>query len=94
MRSWTVAGILLIYVVLVGSISCGGNTKEVGQQVEVVRGDLTITVSGSGSIEVSNERKLAFGSDGRIDEIYVDEGDMVNKDDVLAKLEPVFWSWY
>jgi HlyD family secretion protein len=65
-----------------------GGDGEVSQQlVEVVRGDLTVTVSGSGTIEVSNERKLAFGSSGRIDEIYVDEGDMVNKGDVLAKLD-------
>ena len=53
----------------------------------MVRGDLTVTVSGSGNIEVPNEMKLAFGVAGKVDRIYVEEGDEVNRGDVLAKLE-------
>jgi len=55
--------------------------------VEVVRGDLIVSVSGSGSIEVSKEARLAFGVGGRIDKIYVDEGDNVTEGDALAKLD-------
>jgi len=65
-----------------------GGEEEVSQQlVEVVRGDLTISVSGSGNIEVSDEGKLAFGVGGRIDKIYVEEGDSVTGGDVLARLD-------
>ena len=46
-----------------------------------------VTVSGSGTIEVSNERKLVFGSGGKIDRLYVSESDKVSKGDMLAKLD-------
>ena len=89
MRSWEIAGILLLCLVLVGSMACNpfaGDAEEVSQQ-SVVRGDLIVAVSGSGTIEVSNERELTFGSGGKIDKIYVDEGDNVSKGDVLAELD-------
>ena len=85
------AGALLLCLVLVGSIACspsGDDSKKAGQQsVKVVRGDLMATVSGNGTIEVLTERKLAFSSGGRIEKIYVDEGDKVNKGDTLARLD-------
>jgi RND family efflux transporter MFP subunit len=84
-----IAGVLLLCLILVGSIACNlGDTDEASQQlVEVVQGDLTLTVSGSGNIDVSNEASIAFSSVGKIDKIYVDEGDKVNKGDALAKLD-------
>ncbi len=90
MRRWRTIGLLLLCLVLVGSIACnpfGGDTEESQQLVEVVRGDLIFTVNGSGTIGASDDKELAFGSGGRIDEIYVDEGDEVSKGDVLAKLD-------
>jgi len=82
---------MLLCFLLVGSIACnplGGSESEVTErQVEVVRGDLTVTVSGSGNVEVADEAKLAFGVAGRIDEILVQEGDKVRKGDVLARLD-------
>lgn len=91
MNGWRLVIILLLCLTLAGSIACspvGGNKEEVSQQLaKVVRGNLTISVSGSGNIEVSNEAKLAFGVGGRIDKIYVEEGDEVREGDVLAKLD-------
>jgi len=91
MRKWGIIGVLLLCLALAGSIACnpfGGAEAEVSQQlVEVVRGDLVITASGSGNIEISKEVRLAFGVGGRIDKIYVDDGDNVTEGDVLAKLE-------
>ncbi len=81
---------LLLCLTLAGSVACNpfGGEEEIEQQsVEVVRGDLVISVSGSGYIEVSKEANLAFDVGGRIDKIYVDEGDSVSQGDVLAKLE-------
>ncbi len=86
-----IAGVLLLCLVLVGLIACspsGGDSKGGEQQaVKVVRGDLMFTVSGSGTIEVSKERKLAFRNGGKIERIYVDEGDKVSKGDALARLD-------
>jgi len=91
MRKGKIIGVLLLSLILAGSIACnpfGGDEEEASQQlVEVVRGDLVIGVSGSGNIEVSDEGKLAFGVGGRIDRIYVEEGDSVTEGDVLAGLD-------
>ncbi len=91
MKIWQIVIVLLLSLVLVGSIACnplGGNKSDTTQQlVEVVRGDLTATVSGSGNIEISNEIKLAFGVAGRVEKIYFEEGDNVSEGTVLAKLE-------
>jgi len=67
-----------------------GVEQEVAPQlVEVVRGDLIISVSGSGSIGVDNEASLAFDGSGKVDKIYVDEGDVVKGGEALAVLVPV-----
>jgi len=91
MRKGKIIGVLLLCLALAGSMACnpfGGDEEEDNQGlVEVVRGDLAISVSGSGNIEVSDEGKLAFGVGGRIDRIYVEEGDSVTKGDVLARLD-------
>ena len=91
MKSWQMVAVLLLCLVLISCLACSplGGGKEDGEQqlVEVVRGDLTVSVSGSGNIEVSNEASLAFGSGGRIDKIYFEEGDNVAEGDVLAKLD-------
>ncbi|MFC2017420.1 efflux RND transporter periplasmic adaptor subunit [Chloroflexota bacterium] len=91
MKSWRIVVVLLLCLVLVSSAACnpfGGNGEELSQQlVEVVRGDLTVSVSGSGKIQVTNEARLTFGIGGRVDKIYVEEGDTVTEDEVLAKLD-------
>jgi len=91
MRRGRIIGVLLLCLALAGSVACnpfGGDKEEVSQQlVEVVRGDLTVSVSGSGNIEISKEVNLAFDVGGRIDKIYVEEGDYVTEGDVLAKLD-------
>ena len=66
----------------------GGGDGEVSQQlVEVTRGDIAVSVTGSGKIETSREAKLIFGSAGKVDKILVEEGDKVSKGDVLSKLD-------
>jgi len=90
-KSWRIVTVLLICLVLASLTACnpfGEDEQETTQQlVEVVRGDLTVAVSGSGNIEVSKEVKLAFGVAGRVDKIYVQEGDEVSAGEALAKLE-------
>ncbi len=83
--------VLLLSLVLVSSAACnpfGGDKEETSQQlVEVVRGDLAVSISGSGKIQVTNETRLTFGIGGRVDKIYVEEGDTVTEGKVLAKLD-------
>lgn len=95
MKRWKIVAILLLCLALTGAVACmpfrgGGDEEEsTSQLVEVVRGDLIISVSGSGSIEVANEAKLAFDGGGKVDTIYVDEGDVVKEGEALAVLAPV-----
>ena len=95
MRRWTIIGVLLLCLVLAGATACNpfssDNKAETSWQlVEVVRGDLTVTISGAGNIAVANEENLTFeSSSGRVDKIYVKDGDKVTKDDVLAELAPL-----
>jgi len=81
----------VLCLALLGTTACdllGGGEEEVSQQlVKVARGDLTVSVTGSGKIETSLEGKLAFGSAGKVDKILVEEGDRVSKGKVLAKLD-------
>jgi HlyD family secretion protein len=80
----------LLASLLAGPVACNplGSDVQAGQQVvEVVRGDLTSTVSGRGKIRLSNEVRLVFGSSGKVDKIYVEEFDEVSKGKVLAELE-------
>ena len=94
MKSWRVVAVLLLCLVLAGSIACNpfaDDEQEASwQSVEVVRGDLTVSVSGAGNIAVADEENLTFeSSSGRVDKIHVRVGDKVSKGDVLAELAPL-----
>ncbi len=89
MNGWRIVTVLLLCLVLVGTVACNpfGNSKEANQQlVEVMRGDLTVTVNSIGNIVIPEERMLSFSSSGRVEKIYIKEGDEVSKGDALAKL--------
>ncbi len=89
-KKWGLITVLLC-IVLLCSISCNPFGKSAStnatERVNVVSGNLTVTVSGSGNIEVSKEAKLTFGVAGRVDKIYVAEHDKVIKGQVIARLE-------
>ena len=82
---------LILGLVLAGTTACnpfGGSEAESNQQlVEVMRGDLTVTVNGIGNIAISEERMLSFGSSGKVEKVYIEEGDEASKGDLLAKLD-------
>ena len=85
----------LLCLALAGAAACmpGGSSGEEEesnrQLVEVVRGNLTISVSGSGFIETSDAVVLTFDNGGRIGGIYVESGDEVNRGKCLAILYPL-----
>ena len=86
-RLVTVLGILMTFV-LVGLTACqGGETATQQQEVAVTRGDITVSINGSGFIEASNEAKLSFGTGGKIKELTVNEGDEVKKGQFLSRLD-------
>jgi multidrug efflux pump subunit AcrA (membrane-fusion protein) len=64
--------------------------KEKGLPVEVVsafRGEIIETIPASGTIKSENEIRVFPKAMGRIEKIYVKEGDFVKKGDVIAQIE-------
>lgn len=55
---------------------------------QVARGTVTSEVFGRGTLESRREVDLGFDIVGRIQELAVDDGDLVTKGSVLARLEP------
>ncbi|MCK4402363.1 MAG: efflux RND transporter periplasmic adaptor subunit [Dehalococcoidia bacterium] len=80
---------LIIAVCLVGAVFTGcARSQDVTQETaEVIRGDLTISVSVSGNLETPHKTDLSFGTTGMVAEVLVDEGGRVVKGQLLAKLE-------
>jgi len=92
MRKWlNFAIVLLLCLAIAGATACspgGGDQDKVNvQPVTVERADFTVSVTGSGSLEASQETSLSFGSGGTVDKIHVDEGDQVTRGQILASLE-------
>jgi multidrug resistance efflux pump len=86
MKRRGIMGMLLLGLLLIGATACesGG---EVTTTQPTVKKDITVT--GDGNIEASSHERLTFGSGGKVEEIYVKEGDRVSKGDVLARLDTV-----
>lgn len=93
MKKKLIIGFILAVILLslLGTTACdslGGSQGTVSQQqVEVKRGDLTLSVTGNGKIKTSREARLTFGSGGKVAKILVKEGDRVKAGDVLARLD-------
>jgi len=89
-----IVAVILSCLVLVCVLGCrpigggGGEAEFSGELVSVVRGDLMISVGGSGSVGVANEVDLFFDNGGEVDRIYVEEGDEVSRGRRLAVLVP------
>ena len=90
MKKVRIIAAFLLLLILTAVTACNPlaeSEEEDEQYVEVERGDLFVTVSGSGNIETSEDANLSFGAGGRIDKIYIEEGDRVTKGEILAELD-------
>jgi RND family efflux transporter MFP subunit len=58
-----------------------------GQIVEVKRGDLDIEVSSDGNLTMPDAYDLRFGTNGQVQQIFVEEGDKVKQGALLAMLD-------
>ncbi len=77
----------VVCVVGVGFTGCSGSENEAGETAEVTQGDLMISVSVSGNLEMPHRTDLSFGTTGTVAEVLVDEGDAVVKGQTLARLD-------
>ena len=85
-----VVNISLIVLVLISLLSaCSSSKSAVSQQyVTVQRGNLELTVSTDGNLEMPMEYDLKFGTAGKVQQILVKEGAYVRRGTLLALLDP------
>jgi RND family efflux transporter MFP subunit len=79
---------LVIFSVVSLAGCTGSQTEIVTKQIaQVTRGDLLVTITADGSLEMPHEVKLKFGTPGTVKEIFVEKGDKVREGTLLAKLD-------
>ena len=76
----------LIIVILILAVLANRNSST-NNEVKVKKGDIDLIVAAKGKVEPIEDVDLAPKTLGRLKEIYVGEGDFVEKDDVIAVLE-------
>jgi len=82
--------VLIISVALASMLVAGcskGAVTPTGQVFEVKRGDLNISVSSDGNLTMPDEYDLRFGTNGQVQQIFVEEGDKVKQGALLAMLD-------
>lgn len=79
-----IVAIILLCLILVGAVACRPLRR--GEKEEEFPSDLVVSVSGSGSVDITNQAKLSFNNGGEKSSTYVEEGNMVSKGQVLAIL--------
>jgi len=82
--------VLIISIVLSSLLLAGCSksaTTPTGQIFEVKRGDLNINVSSDGHLTMPDEYDLRFGTNGQVQQIFVEEGDKVKQGALLAMLD-------
>jgi HlyD family secretion protein len=88
---WIAVGIVLIVAAVLGALFINGrgqSANATGQStVQVTRGNLTAAVAGSGSVAAEQTVNLAFQTGGKVTEVFVKEGDVVQARQALARLD-------
>lgn len=83
-----VAALVLLIVVIASILATRTDTPEVTVVKIAVKPELRSTVTSSGEVRPIQFMNLTSEVAGRIEEIYVKEGQMVNKGDPLVRLDP------
>ncbi len=94
MKTRRIIAIVAVAVIAAGAWFAYDSRREVEAQLpdgattaRVARQDLDAVVTGTGSVTPERSQPLYFGSAGTIAEVYIAEGDLVRKGDILARLD-------
>jgi len=79
--------VVVIGIVLGIVLTRGTSPESTLTTVNVTRGDIVKTVLADGSLVMADKAYLSFGVTGTVEEVLVDEGNNVTKDQVLARLD-------
>jgi len=86
-------GVLGWFVVpyLSGGAESASNQVPEGQVITVQRGDLRIDITAVGNLALSHKEDLAFEMAGDVEEVLVEEGEVVEEGQLLARLDTSAW---
>jgi multidrug efflux pump subunit AcrA (membrane-fusion protein) len=90
MKNKLITAIILLTVLsTIGFAGCRGKTPVASQKqvAEVKRGDLLVTISADGNLDMPNDAHLKFGTPGTVKNIFVVEGQKVKEGTLLAKMD-------
>lgn len=79
--------ITVILIIAFLTFALFASRKSLTNEAQVKRGDLTSVVAAKGAVEALHEADLAPKSLGRLKEIRVEEGDFVEKGEIISILE-------
>jgi RND family efflux transporter MFP subunit len=85
----SIAITLIAAVSIISFAGCKSSQPEAGKKqiAEVKRGNLLVTITADGNLDMPREVKLKFGTPGTVRYIYVAEGQKVKEGTLLAKLD-------
>ncbi len=89
MKWWKPGLVLIVLFVLVrmfSSCSHGKDTLQVLRTVKVEQGDLEVKVTATGTVKPYNRVEIKPPIPGRVEEVLVQEGEVVKKGQVLARM--------
>ncbi len=90
-NNWLLWGLLALFAVLIAFAVMKGRGKPKGEKVEVEKVEkraIRETVAASGKVFPKAEVKISSDVSGEIVELYVEEGDSVKANQLLAKIDP------
>ena len=86
-RTWIIAGIVLVVIILIAVFANPGGNEVVTFQTEPVeRGNLVASVGATGSVRARQSATLIWQTSGIVEAVNVEVGSLVAKDEVLASL--------
>jgi HlyD family secretion protein len=92
-KRWWVAVAAVVLIAVLGLAGCqriaprGAGAGEPTETAVVRRGTLLVTVDATGSLAPRSEASLSFSSSGRVAQVFVEEGQVVEAGQPLARLE-------
>ncbi|MGH3828873.1 MAG: hypothetical protein ACRDRS_00250 [Pseudonocardiaceae bacterium] len=84
---WWLASALALSLMVITVSESGGHGGPLLATARVLRGTVTSTVTGTGSLHAITEQKLGFPAGGRLTELDVSVGDRVTPGEILAKTD-------
>lgn len=88
-RLWTIGAVVLVAAAGIGAwlTSGSGGPSVVYTTQPVTKGDLTVTVTATGTVQPTNQVTISSELSGTVHSVFADYNDAVKKGEVLAKLD-------